>query len=245
MKAVDYFITDEIVDPPGEHEKLFTEKLIYMPSQFCYAHRTDVPTPEYAPCTKRNYVVFGTICRYSKMNDDILNIWRQILERVPGSVLLMRAQEFASNTTTDQAYNRMKALGFNMDQVLFRPAVPDYMAELTHLDIILDSYPYVGGSTTFDALYMGVPVVTFFGERRSTRFGLSILENIGMGDLATNSVQEYIDRAVGLANDVEALDVLHKNLRTMIVKSENLDPKHYTKLLEQKFEKIFRVGNED
>ncbi len=245
MKTVDYFITDEIVDPPGEHEALFSEKLIYMPSQFCYAHRQDVPTPEYAPCTKRNYVVFGTICRYQKMSDDLFRIWKEILEQVPGSVLLMRAQEFASNTTIDQAYERMKKIGFNMDQVLFRPAIPDYMAELTHLDIILDAYPYVGGATTVDALYMGVPVVTFFGERRSTRFGLSILENIGMGDLATNSVREYIDRAVGLAKDIEALDALHKNLRTMVVKSENLDPKHYTKLFEQKLEKIFRVGDSD
>ena len=66
-----------------------------------------------------------------------------------------------------------------------------------------------------------------------------------MGDLATNSVREYIDRAVGLAKDIEALDALHKNLRTMVVKSENLDPKHYTKLFEQKLEKIFRVGDSD
>ncbi len=238
MKTVDYFISDETIDPPNEHDKFFTEKLLYLPCQFSYAQREDVPTPKYAPCTKRDYVVFGTVCRYQKINDDILQIWKKILDRVPKSVLLMRAQEFASNSTIDQIYDRMKKIGINMDQVLFRPAVPNYMEEMMHLDIILDAYPYVGGSTTLDALYMGVPVVTFYGERRSTRFGLSILKSVGLSDLAVNSVQDYIERAVGLASDVGALDAIHKNLRTMVKKSTPLNAKVYTKILEQKLEQI-------
>ncbi len=240
MKEFDYFITDEIVDPPGEHDKFFTEKLLYFPSQFCYAMREDVPQPQYAPCTKRDYVVFGTICRYEKINEDMLLIWKQILERVPKSILLMRAQKLVSNTTTDQLYERMKKLGYNMDRVVFQPAVDNYMAELLHLDVILDSYPYVGGSTTFDALYMGVPVVTFYGEKRSTRFGLSILKQLGLEGLAVpiDSPQDYIERAVGLANDVGALDALHKNLRVMMQKAPNIRPGMYARFLESKIEQF-------
>ena len=245
MDAIDYFVTDEILDPPGEHEQFFKEKLLYMPCHTCYAMRSDVPTPQYAPCTKRDYFVFGTVCSYQKISNEILEIWKEILNRVPNSVLLMRATEFSSNAIIDQAYARMKNMGYDMDKVLFRPNDSDLMVEMTHLDVILDAYPFVSSNLTLDALYMGVPVVTFYGERRSTRFGLDILEHVGIAEMAANSVEDYINRAVALVSDVEALDVLHKNLRTMLQKIEALNPAHYTKLLEQKYEKIFRSGGED
>lgn len=238
LKAMDYFITDEILDPPGKHEKFFTEKLLYMPSQFSYATRADINTSEGAPCIKSGHVTFGTICDYQKISNEILHIWKEILNRVPNAVLFMRAQEFAGISTKSHVYSRMKTIGFNMDQVVFAPPVPDYMKEMLELDLILDTYPYVGGGTTLDALYMGVPVLTFYGERRSTRFGLSILENVGLTALAVDNVQDYINRAVGLANDWQALDALHKNLRTMVKKSTALNPKHYTQQLEKYFEEF-------
>ena len=236
LQAMDYFITDEIVDPPGEHEKYFTEKLLYLPSQFCYAARTDVSTPDGAPCKKNNFVTYGTICRYSKINDDMLKIWKMILDKVPDAKFIMRAQEFTSISTIDQAYLRMKNLGFNMDQISLQPAVDNYLEVIKDVDLILDAYPYVGGSTTFDAIYMGVPVLTIYGERRSTRFGLSILKNIGMETLAVNSVEDYISRAVAMSIETDTLDVLHKNLRNMLQNPNTaLNPIVYTKLLEQKF----------
>ena len=235
LKQMDYFITDENVDPKGEHDKFFTEKLLYLPSQFSYAMREDVPKPQYAPATKRNYSVFGTICKWQDINDDMLKIWKELLERVPNSVMLIRAEEFASNTAVDRAYEKMKKLGFNMDRILFRPFEANYMQELIHLDVLLDAYPYVGRSLTFDALYMGVPVITFYGERRNTRTGLSIFKQFGIEGLAVpiNSPQDYIARAAGLVNDLSALDALHKNLRVMIQKTQTIKTKAYTTTLEK------------
>ncbi len=237
LKAMDYFITDPIVDPPGQHEKFFSETLLYLPSQLCYAMRENVPVPQYAPATKRDFKVFGTICRYEKINDDMLKIWKIILDSVPNSVLLMRAQEFVSNSTIDQLYSRMKNIGFNMDRIMFRPAVADWLPELLHVDVILDSYPCVGGATTFDALYMGVPIVSFYGERRNTRLGLSIFKQFGIEGLAVpmTSAKDYIERAVGLANDMEALDALHKNLRNMMKQPLSIRTRPYTHALEEKF----------
>ena len=208
---------------------------MHLPSQFCYAHNSDASAPNGAPCKKNNFVTLGTICRYSKINDEMLKIWKIIFDRLPDAKFVMRAQEFASVSTMDNAYSRMKEIGFNMDNVLFQPAVDNYLEAIKELDLILDAYPYVGGSTTLDALYMGVPVITLYGERRSTRFGLSILKNIGAENLAVNSVEDYINRAVALANDADTLDVLHKNLRTMLQKSNALNPVVYTKILEQAF----------
>lgn len=232
LNSIDYFLTDQLVDPLGEHEKYFSEKLLYLPSQFCYAQNSDLSEPAAAPCLTNGYVTFGTICRYSKINDEMLNIWKLVLDKLPTAKLEMRAQEFASLSIINQLYARMKKFGFNMDNVSFQPAVNNYMEKIKSLDLILDTYPYVGGSTTLDALFMGVPVLTMYGERRSTRFGLSILTNVGIGDLAVNSVEDYINRAVALASDKETLNVLHKNLRTMLKKSNALNTFYYTKVIE-------------
>lgn len=241
LKAIDYFVTDEVLDPTGEHDKFFSEKLLYMPAQFSYARREDVPPPDNAPCVKNGYVTFGTICRYSKITDEMLMIWTEILNRVPNAKLLMRAQEFISNRAVDELYSTMKNFGCDMERVIFRPAVPDYFDAISKLDIILDSYPYVGGATTLDALYMGVPVINFYGERHSTRFGKSILHSVGLDELSVNSVEDYINNAVGLANDFETLDALHKNLRQMFLNSDSLAPMKYCRLLEKNFEEILRA----
>ena len=241
LKAIDYFITDELLDPPGEgREKYFSEKFLYMPAQFCYARRKDVLTPDGAPCIKNGYVTFGTICRYSKITDDMLAVWTEILNRVPNAKLLMRAQEFIGNRAVDELYAVMKNFGCDMDRVIFRPALhfKDYFNAISKVDIMLDGYPYVGGATTLDALYMGVPVINLYGTRHSTRFGKSILASVGLSELSVNSVEAYIQTAVALANDFETLDVLHKNLRAMFLNSDALDPIKYCRLLEKKFEEL-------
>ena len=238
LEAIDYFITDEILDPPGSHEKYFSEKFLYMPAQFSYARKEDAPVPSGAACVENKFVTFGTVCRYSKINDEMLAVWAEILNRVPDSKLVMRAQEYISNRTCDELYRRMKSLGFDMNRVIFRPAVHDYFRTISKIDIMLDAYPYVGGTTTLDALFMGVPVITLYGERHSTRFGLSILNSVGLAELAVDNVDDYIARAVALANDFETLNVLHKNLRQMFLNSEALDPIKYCRQLEKKFAEL-------
>jgi len=241
LKAIDYFLTDEVLDPPGEHDKYFSEKLLYMPAQFSYARRENAPTPEGAACVKNGYVTFGTICRYPKISDDMLAIWTEILNRVPTAKLFMRAQEFISNRVQDELYNKLTALGCDVDRVIFQPALPDYFAAISQIDIMLDAYPWVGGTTTLDALYMGVPVISFYSDRHSTRFGKSILASVGFPELAVDNATAYINTAVGLANDFETLDVLHKNLRGMFENSAALDPIKYCRLLEKKFEEILKA----
>ena len=108
------------------------------------------------------------------------------------------------------------------------------------MDIMLDTYPYTGGSTTLDALYMGVPTVTLYGERRGTRFGYSILKSVGLEELATDARGDYINRGVTLAADTELLDLLHKNLRQMVLQSDALSPKKYVRKMENIYEKILR-----
>lgn len=239
LQTVDYFLTDPIVDPPGQHEDCFTEKLLYLPSQFCYAGRSDVSVPDKAPVHRRGHILFGVFNHYRKITDEMLRAWFEILAAVPEAELLLKSQELVSDSLVQAAYERVRSIGFDMDRVHFEAADTNYMERYLDVDIALDTYPYPGGGTTFDALYMGVPVITRYGERRNTRFGLSILENLGLSELTSATIEGYIERAVSLAHDPDLLDILHQNLRGLLQKSSALEPRQYMRQLEQHYREIW------
>ena len=125
-----------------------------------------------------------------------------------------------------------KRAGFAEGVVEFRRASSDYLAQYLDIDIALDTYPYPGGGTTCDALYMGVPVVTRYGRRRGTRFGLSLLKNAGLESLAAADGKAYIEKAAALAHDAELLDELHRQLRTRLADSPVMQATGYMEELE-------------
>ena len=240
LNTIQYFITDKQTDPPELHDKFFKEVFIYMPCQFCYASNSEAPQPVAPPVLENGYITFGAFHEYHRIGDDMLVVWREILKRVPNSRLLMRATEFSSDSLVDSAYERMKKLEFNMDNVTFLPLELDYLKDWLKVDIALDTFPRSDSMSTFDALFMGVPVVSYYDERRDSRFSMSILQSIGLGDFAVTSGNNYLERAVGLANDKEALKILHNDLRGRIQRSNAVQPRHYTKILEQCYEHIVR-----
>ena len=246
LPAVDYFITDRWCDPiadapaaPSQSEAAFG-----LTSQFCYTGRSDVPAPQGAPCIDRGYVLFGVFNHYYKFTDEMLAAWREILQRVPRSRLLLKSQIFASLSVQDEAWHRMTRLGFPMDRVDFEPATADYMQRYLAVDIALDTYPYPGGGTTCDALYMGVPVISRYGTRRGSRFGLSILQNAGLGELAVDTLSAYVERAAALAQDTALLDALHRTLRGMMAKQPLMDTQHYMQEAEAGYERLWQKYEE-
>ena len=238
IEQTDYFITDKIVNPEKNwFENSVGEKPLYLPSHFSYAGRNDLPESLGAPCLTNGFVQFAIFQRYSKINNEMLLAWKKILFSVPNSRLIIKNLEFASDAVMLMAYEKWQAAGMPMDRIDLEPGDSNYMERMLNIDIILDTYPYTGGRTTMDALYMGVPVITRYGKRRNTRFGLSILTNIGLEELAVADMNEYVQRAVGLAKDVELLDMMHKNLRGMMMKS-NLMPGRYMSCLENAYRQI-------
>lgn len=121
----------------------------------------------------------------------------------------------------------MKGLGFSVGRVELRGFSENYLAEYRDMDIALDTFPYTGGITTLESLYMGVPVVSWYGSRHGTRFGLSFLRNIGISELAADNGAKYVQIAAGLAADKALLGLLHKNLRGMVEKSPLMDGRRY------------------
>lgn len=237
LVETDYFITDKYVDP--ENTSYLTEKPLYLSSQFCYIARNDVPNPQGAPCKSVGYITFGVFNNWYKINDYILGLWKQIMDQLPDAVLLIKCQVLASLSAQEEAFNRLYNIGMDMDRVIFEPATNTYMTRYLSVDIALDTYPYPGGGTTCDTLYMGVPVVSLYSRRRGTRFGYGILENAGLGELATDDPAAYVEKAVALAKDWDLLDILHRNIRKMFVKSSVMDTKRYMAELENKYQEYY------
>lgn len=237
VPAVDYFITDATVDPPGLHDAYFAEKPLYMPAQFPYAGIASAPQSQGAPCRKRGYIQLGVIQLFTKVTDEMLLVWKKIMEELPTARLLLKGASFDSDGLAEFIYERLKKFAMPLERIDFEGDSPyeDYLRRLQDVDIMLDTYPYTGGSTTLDALYMGVPTVSLYGERRGTRFGYSILKSVGLEKLAVGSEEEYIKRVISLARDEELLDLLHKNLRQMMQDSEALSPEKYVHHMESAY----------
>ena len=233
LSAVDYFLTDDIVDPPGRHDALFTEEPVCLTSQFLYTAKSAAPEPSGAPCRKAGHVVFGGFNHWYKVTEEMLFCWREILERVPKSRLLVKCQELFAPKMREEVLRRMVKAQIDIERVDLEPATSDYMERYRTVDIALDTYPYPGGGTTCDALYMGIPVVTRYGRRRGTRFGLSLLKNVGLSELAAADARTYIEKAVALAHEADLLDELHRTLHARFIASPVMQAPHYMEELER------------
>ena len=242
LPAVDYFVTDHCCDPEGNgSEAFYVEKLLRLTSQFCYNGYTHLPTSIGTPARERGYIQFATFNQYGKLQDDILKAWQEIMERVPRARLLLKNSAYGKKHVVQSAYERFRRLGFDMSRVQFEQATRDYMNRYLDVDIALDTFPWPGGGTTCDALYMGVPVVSYYTERHSTRFTYSILANIGLSDLASTRLSDYIETAVALAGNLDLLDALHRELRDRMKASPVMDQAGYIREMEECYRAIWNA----
>ena len=244
LDTVDYLITDACCDPRNQ-TLYITEKPLYLSSMFCYTGRSDLPASQGAHCRCKGYITFGVFNRYQKITDETLQLWLNIQRQVRDCRLLLKSEAFKDDGIGDMAYQRMKHLGFDMERVILEPSSDDYMQRYLDVDIALDTFPYVGGGTTCDALYMGVPVISLYGEGRASRFGLSVLTAVGMAELAVPDGTSYVQRALALAADPDLLDGLHKNLRSMMLDSRLMDTRQYVQEMENAYEEIWQEYQEE
>ena len=226
LRTVDYFLADPVL-AAGTAEEGFTEELLVLPhSHFCWQPLHAAPAPAHEPAEGR-VVVFGSFNNFTKLSDTVLCTWAEILRRVPESRLLLKTDVFSCPDAREEALRRIEAAGIPSERVETEGASQDYLAAYNRVDIALDPFPYPGGGTTCDALYMGVPVVTLAGESLGSRFGASLLENIGAGVLIARTEEEYISLAVALAGDAATIDALHAGLREMMENSPVMDAAGY------------------
>ena len=224
--TIDYAVADRQILTEQEHP-FFTEKIMWLPFALCYYPLTELPPIGPSPALASGRITFGSMNFLPKMNRRTFRLWGRVLDRVPGSRLLVKAgRSFRDPRLRDDFLVRLKEEGIDADRVIVKswaPTQQDHLAVYNEFDIALDSVPYGGIITTFDAMSMGVPVVTRAGERLLDRYGMDILRTVGCDAGVSFSDDEYVERAVALAADPARLGEWRGSLRDRFLRSPACD----------------------
>jgi predicted O-linked N-acetylglucosamine transferase (SPINDLY family) len=224
VPAMDCRFTDAIADPEGDADRFATEKLVrFAPTAWCYAPPVESPPVERRP---DEAVTFGCFNTPSKLTDEMLALWARLLEEVPGSRLLLKGAGLTTEEARARYTQRFAMLGLPMTRVELLDRTPDNFSHLAlygRVDVALDTYPYHGTTTTCEALWMGVPVVTLVGDRHMSRVGLSLLTSVGHAEWAATSPDDYVRIAKQLAIDPAQRAALRTQLREDLRRSSLLD----------------------
>ena len=205
LEAIDYRLSDPFLDPPGSDLSCYSEETIrLLHSYWCYEPMKSTPAVTALPALGRGYVTFGCLNNFAKVSEGALDLWMSILREVPGSRLLLQAPLGRARL---RVVERFAAGGIAKERLEFvlKQAWEAYLKSLSGMDLALDPFPYGGGITSCDALWMGVPVVSLSGRTAVGRGGRSILSNIGLPELVAETPEQYIEIAVALANDLPRL----------------------------------------
>lgn len=231
VPAIDYLITDNIETPDGV-DSMYTEKLIRMPDDYiCYNPPSYTPDVQPLPALSNGHITFGCFNNPSKLNKVILEQWAKLLNRVEGSKLFLKGFQFESHSLKRWVTDILLSHGVAQERIIIEGASPhkELLEKYGQVDIALDPWPYSGGLTTCEAMIMGVPVVTLPGPTFAGRHSATHLVNAQMPELVTNSWEEYIDRAIELASDLESLNVIRTHLRQIILESNLCDGKRFAR----------------
>ena len=239
LSTMDYKIVDSYTDPPGLTEQFYTEKLIRMPGSFlCYLPDRESPEAGTLPVLAAGHVTFGSFNNFAKVTLDVMELWSRILLGVPNSRLIMKANSLGDKSTSKNVLEIFEQNGIDRDRIELHAMVQSSSLHLdlyNRIDIGLDTFPYNGTTTTCEALWMGVPVITLSGKTHAARVGASLLSNNGLADMIAETQDEYREKAVLLAYDVNRLQVLRKTLRKQMALSPLTDAQRFAAHLETCF----------
>ena len=243
LKAIDYRICDAVTDPPGATERFYCEKLLRLPGNFsCFAPPEEAPEVGELPSLDTGSITFGSFNNPAKITTQTVALWAGVLLGVPGSRMLVKGYALADPGSRARlaalfalhgvAPERLELLGNT-------PGYRDHLALYQRVDLALDTFPYHGTTTTCEALWMGVPVVTLAGASHRSRVGASLLGSVGLRDLVAQHDFEYCDAAIALARDTARLKRLRATLRPTMAGSALTDGAGFTRRLESAFREIW------
>jgi predicted O-linked N-acetylglucosamine transferase (SPINDLY family) len=220
LSRVDGRVVDSLTDPPGRADELATERLMRLdPCFLCYQPPEDAPAVEAGPAGRGEAVTFGSFNALKKTTDFTLRMWARVMAGAPGSRLVVKNVSLRAEPVLADVRERMKRAGLDLSRVELIPGtatIREHLAFYSRVDIGLDTFPYHGTTTTCEALWMGVPVVTLVGDRHVSRVGLSLLTAAGLPELPAQSEEEWVETAVGLACDRARLLELRAGLRERV-----------------------------
>ena len=207
LSVIDYRLTDIWTDPKGVTDNFYTESLVRLPNGFlCYQPLIEPPELTACPSLETGHVTFGSFNSFIKMAPGVFQIWAAILHAVPGSRLLLKNFSLNDASIRAQCQDAFQSLGIGADRLELHAILPSRQAHLElyrRIDIALDTFPYNGTTTTCEALWMGIPVVTLAGDLHARRVGISLMNMLGLPQLIAADRDEYCRLAVALASDID------------------------------------------
>jgi len=242
LPAIDYLIADPWTLPP-ELESHFTEKILRLPqTRLCFTAPTlelDTAAP---PALANGYVTFACFNALPKMGDAVVALWARILHAVPGSRLHLMASQLSEASTRQTTLERFKAHGIEAARLLIQgpKTRANYLQTYQCVDIALDPFPYTGGTTTAEALWMGVPVLTLAGNTFLSRQGVGLLMNAGLPEWIASDADDYVKRATEHAGDLRKLSALRAGLRSQVLASPIFDAPRFARHFEAALRGVWR-----
>jgi predicted O-linked N-acetylglucosamine transferase (SPINDLY family) len=243
LKEIDYVVADAHALPP-EQEPLYVESVIRLPRCYlAYCPPGNAPEVEPAPSLQSGGVTFGCFNNLAKVNHACVSVWAEILRRCPASCLAFETAGYERLEIQSRLRSWFTSHGVDATRLRFGSGLLsqiEFLEKHALIDIGLDPFPYTGGMTTCDALWMGVPVVTFPGEGVHARHGATILKNAGLDFCVARSRQDYIDIAIRLASNIPALADLRRRMRPRLMGSSLCNVVGLTKELEEIYDVLWR-----
>ena len=241
LPEMDTIIGDHWLMPAGSRA-LYSESPARLDTSFlCFQPRPGTPDVAPLPAERNGYITFGSFNHLPKLSDRCITLWADVLQEIPNSKLVLKAQPLADAGVQELTYRRFAKAGITRTRVeLLGPNSPvtRFLQEYARIDIALDTTPYNGGTTTCDALWMGVPVISLYGEHFYERMGLSILSCLGRPEWAVATPGEFVDKAAALAADRPTLGAIRSNLRQAMRSSALCDAPGFTAGLEENYRKL-------
>ena len=241
MSTIDYFLGDAHMPCPGT-EHLFSETVHRLPVTCCYRPGGDVPVAP-TPCLERGYITFGSFNNPQKITRDVVKLWSAILHLVPASRLLLKYRSMETEAMRDGFYRWFAEDGISRERIAFAgaSAANEYLMAYGDIDIALDPFPYNGGSTTLDALWMGVPLVTLAGRLAVQRAGTSALSAMGLSDFVAHTTEQYLKIAQYLAAVVPKMPDLRFEVRQALASSPLMDEIGFVRSLESAYRDMWQT----
>ncbi|MBF0123973.1 MAG: tetratricopeptide repeat protein [Magnetococcales bacterium] len=243
MKAIDWLIADRFhIAANAEEEACYTESIFRMPHGYVpYQVADDTPNFSALPYRRNKYITFGFYDNISKLNRAVIAAWSQILVALPTSRLLLRNKRLADPNIQRYLSTLFQQHGVTTQRVQFLGELEHLamMASYSEVDVVLDTFPYSGHTTTLEALWMGVPVITLTGSTFAGRHSTSHLTNIGHANLVTRSVEQYVQLAIDLGHNPDQIEALRHFLRADMKKSHLLRHTDFTRTLEEGYQMMW------
>lgn len=242
LRAIDYRLVDSITDPAGAADQWACEQLLRIPGGFlCYQPPDAAPEVAPPPVLRNGFVTFGSFNNPSKLTNATLATWGRLLLSLPGSRLLLKGQSFADPGARERFLGCFTGLGIEASRIDLRAqtaSTVDHLALYGEIDLALDPFPYNGATTTCEALWMGVPVVTLRGQRHAARVGASLLTQMGLNDWIAADLEDYRSIARALAQDPTSLTATRGGLRARMAASSLCDGLGFARRVEALYQKI-------